>query len=322
MVSLAIKAAFQQSIALADAFRGRTAPNPPVGAAILDEGGGLIATGAHEFAGAPHAEVVAWRRCVALGRTADAHTLVVTLEPCNHHGRTPPCSELIAGTGIKRVWVGVRDPNPAVCGHGIEFLRSRGLQVSSLCELNDPDAKDLLFQCRYLLAPFKKHSRGDGPWVTVKRALNEMGSMIPQRGTKTFTSPASLTFAHGLRRRSNGILTGVGTILADWPEFTVRRVPDHPGVERVLFICHRTRPVPPDYIARAERSGFRVITVVNVHEPLVMADDLGVQEILVEAGPKLLSSVMAADVWDEQITIQCQSGLEDTISVEFRSPLN
>src|SRR4029079_2324066 len=132
-------------------------------------------------------------------------------------------------TSLKRVVYAVKDPNPKVAGGGAEALRSNGLEV-----LEHPTA-----EAADLIAPFCRLVRSGKPWVVVKQALSRAGSMVPPPGQKTFTSEGSLLLAHRLRKESDAIITGSGTILADDPLFTVRRVPDHPGKRRFLALLDR-----------------------------------------------------------------------------------
>ena len=220
------------------------APPPPTrrsAAPSLDDAGNLLAVEAHRKAGDLHAEARAIAACRAAGTIERIHTVVVTLEPCNHHGRTPPCAEAILSTPAREVWIAEADPNPRVEGGGGTRLAAAGLSVRYLAELDHPDTPRLAAEAERLVAPFVKWATTGLPFVTVKQALDETGSMIPPAGDrKTFTSEASLTLAHRMRRRADAILTGTGTILADRPEFTVRHLPDHPGKSRILAILDRT----------------------------------------------------------------------------------
>lgn len=202
---------------------GATSPNPPVGAAALDSEGKILALTAHQRAGELHAEAVLIEQCRRQNLLHLIDTLCITLEPCNHHGRTPPCTEAIIAAGIKRVALGARDPNPHVKGGGIERLKQAGIEVIS--GINEDE-------CRQLISSFAYAVQTGKPFVTLKRAFDPHGSMIPPPGQKVFTSPGSLRFAHRLRKKSDAILTGSGTILADNPLFTVREIPDFPGKRR------------------------------------------------------------------------------------------
>lgn len=301
MAPPAIVAAFAAAIEAAEATIGATAPNPPVGCAVLDRDGAILAVAAHPGAGQPHAEVMALRACAAAGRLAEAHALVVTLEPCNHHGRTPPCAGAIVAAGIGAVWVGIDDPNPRVAGGGIAALEAAGVRAHRMAEL--PEMAAQAAQCRALILPFATWARTGRPWVVVKRALDRTGSMIPPPGTKTFTSPASLRLAHLLRRQADAILTGIGTVLADAPEFTVRHVPDHPGKRRLLLVLDRHDRAPPAWRDAARRRGFDVAIAADIGAAIARAGAAGALTLLVEAGPTVTDAVLAVNLWDELVTI-------------------
>jgi len=291
--------AFRAAIAAAEAFAGATSPNPPVGCAILDANGEILACAAHEKAGLPHAEAEAIEACRHAGVTKRIHTLVLTLEPCNHHGRTPPCVDAILATPAQAVWIGARDPNPKVAGGGAARLAAQGLTVRFLDDLDPAVARS----ARRLIAPFRVWSESGRPWLTLKRAIAADGGMIPPAGLKTFTSPSSLVLAHALRRRADAIVIGAGCILADDPAFTVRHLPDHPGKRRTLAILDRRGRTPPAYISAAEARGFDVRLHTDIDAMLVELGDAGVVEALVEAGPTLLEAFLERDLWDEQVII-------------------
>ncbi|MGV8952032.1 MAG: bifunctional diaminohydroxyphosphoribosylaminopyrimidine deaminase/5-amino-6-(5-phosphoribosylamino)uracil reductase RibD [Cypionkella sp.] len=312
-----IAEAFAAALVAAAEFAGSTAPNPPVGCVVLDKSGRVLACAAHQRAGAPHAEALAIAQCDQAGTTAEIETIIVTLEPCNHTGRTPPCAEAILRTPARQVWIAIADPNPQVQGGGAARLIAAGLDVRFLTDLNHISAQDLLLRAKRLIAPFAKRALTGLPWVTVKQALTHAGSMIPETGRKTFTSPASLTFAHQLRKRADAILTGSGTVLADAPEFTIRRVPDFPNKHRHLVILDRRNRVPDAYLIAAAQRGFIASRQTDIATALRHLGDLGVQEVLVEAGPDLLKSIKEGGFWDEWVTIQ-QTDHDDQITTTVR----
>lgn len=200
----------QRALSLARQGEGRTRPNPAVGAVIVSAGN-IVGEGFHPQAGAPHAEIFALR---AAGPRAAGADLYVTLEPCCHTGRTPPCTEAVLAAGIRRVVVGTFDPNPLVAGRGCEQLRQAGLEVvTGVCETD----------CRYLIAPFAKHIRSRLPHVTLKAALTLDGQIATVSGqSQWITGPASREFAHQLRDRSDAIMVGIETVLADDPRLSTR----------------------------------------------------------------------------------------------------
>lgn len=307
----AVALAFRLALDAARAFVGATAPNPPVGCAILDASGNVLAVAAHQRAGTGHSEALAIAECRAKGLGRAIHTIVVTLEPCNHFGRTPPCSEAILSTTAKAVWIGAADPNPAVVGGGAERLRAAGLTVRSIGELDH----GLAGSARRLLGPFAKRARTGLPWVTVKQAVDGSGSMIPARGQKTFTSQDSLKLAHELRRRADAVLTGSGTILADAPEFTVRHVPDFVSRNRHLAILDRRGRVSTNYIDAATARGFRVLLPYSLADALHQLGEAGALEVLVEAGPLLTENVLVSPFWDEHVRITADKDGPDRVEV-------
>ena len=278
-------------------FRGATAPNPPVGAIGLSQTGEILSLKAHEKAGTGHAEAKVIEDCRARGILSKLDTLLITLEPCNHFGRTPPCTEAILKaakeSALKSVYYGVPDPNPQVTGQGAQRLKDAGLSVVNL---NDPEAIELL-------EPFSHWAIHRRPWVTLKTAYNAEGSMIPPLGQKTFSSPEALRLAHELRKNADAILTGSGTVLSDQPELTVRLVPDHPGKSRWLAVLDRRKRVPESWIEGRKRAGFQVYLGQDLDETLAFLGEKGVLEVLVEAGPLLTETFLSRSLWNHHVII-------------------
>jgi diaminohydroxyphosphoribosylaminopyrimidine deaminase / 5-amino-6-(5-phosphoribosylamino)uracil reductase len=287
------------TLALAEAqkFEGATAPNPPVGCVLLGIDGAVLSVAAHQKAGTLHAEALAIKQCNNPDRI---HTVVVTLEPCNHTGRTGPCTEAILSTSAKNVWIGMSDPNPHVAGGGADRLRNAGLHVQFL---NEADAPKLKKDLQRVIAPFTKRALYGLPWVTIKQAINTQGSMIPPTGQKTFTSQSSLILAHQLRRRSDAIITGSGTVLADDPHFTVRLVEDFVGKHRHLVLFDRRRRISQSYLDAATARGFKISFANDLLSTLKNLSEQGALEILVEAGPSLIQSFLESNLWDEHVLI-------------------
>ncbi|WPD23671.1 MAG: bifunctional diaminohydroxyphosphoribosylaminopyrimidine deaminase/5-amino-6-(5-phosphoribosylamino)uracil reductase RibD [Candidatus Electrothrix scaldis] len=191
---------------------GRTSPNPCVGAVIVrdDE---VIAQGYHRQAGTPHAEVNAIADAVEKGRDCAGATIYVTLEPCNHTGRTPPCTQAILAAGFSRVVIGMADPNPVASG-GADFLRSQGIEVT-LGVLEQ--------ECRQLNYPFLKHSVTGLPWVVMKAGMSLDGKISRRQGKGgVITGPDSKKKVHQLRDRLDALLIGSGTAFIDDPSLTTR----------------------------------------------------------------------------------------------------
>jgi diaminohydroxyphosphoribosylaminopyrimidine deaminase/5-amino-6-(5-phosphoribosylamino)uracil reductase len=189
---------------------GHTSPNPMVGAVVVKDGQ-VVGKGYHRKAGTPHAEIHALEDA---GGQAQSATLYVTLEPCNHHGRTPPCTRVIVGSGIGRVVVGCSDPNPRVIGGGIEYLRSQGIRV---------DEGMLEERCLRLNEPFIKHVTTGLPMVIAKMAASLDGKIGTHLGdSRWISNERSRRFVHKLRHSVDAILVGVGTVVADNPSLTTR----------------------------------------------------------------------------------------------------
>lgn len=319
----AIARGFQLALERAEAFAGATAPNPPVGCAALDRAGAVIACEAHHMAGAAHAEAAVIEACRRAGVLEQMHTLIVTLEPCNHTGRTPPCTEAILCTPARSVWIGVSDPNPEVAGGGATRLAKAGLAVSYIDRLPHRAASDLAHAARRLIGPFATRVRTGLPWLTLKQAIAADGGMIPPEGKKTFTSQQSLVLAHRLRRRADAIITGSGCVLADDPAFTVRRVADHPGKRRKLAILDRRGRTPGAYLDAARARGFDVLVRADLTSLLGELGKAGVLEALVEAGPTLLDAFLTGGFWHEHVIIRQSStpGLPDAVEVRTRAPI-
>lgn len=189
---------------------GRTSPNPCVGSVIVKDGK-IIGTGYHKKAGTPHAEIHALHQAGINSRGA---TLYVTLEPCSHTGRTPPCCEAITASGIRRVVMGMQDPNPLVQGAGERYLMNNGVSVTSgVLEQN----------CREINRPFIKHITTGLPWVVMKAGISLDGKITFQgRKTGWMTGPESFAAVHRLRDRFDAIMVGIGTVVIDDPSLTTR----------------------------------------------------------------------------------------------------
>lgn len=201
-----------RALAVAEAARGRTSPNPWVGAVLV------TATGTYEGAtappGGPHAEVAALSRCEEAGDRAKDATMYVTLEPCAHQGRTPPCVDAIVAEGVARVVVALSDPDPLVSGLGIAALEAAGVEVSVGVGADAAAAQ---------LAPYLKHRRTGRPWVVLKLAATLDGRIAAPDGTSRWiTGDAARRDAHAWRAASDAVLVGAGTVRADDPALTVR----------------------------------------------------------------------------------------------------
>ena len=191
-----------------------TSPNPMVGAIVLDRPGDLAGEGFHARAGEAHAEKVALDRA---GARARGGTLFVTLEPCSHYGRTPPCADAVIAAGVRRVVIAIEDPDPRVTGAGIARLRAAGIEVEVGLEAES---------ARQLNRFYVKHRTTGLPWVTVKFSSSLDGRISTVSGeSRWITGEAARQEGHRLRQRHDAILVGAGTVVADDPELT-NRLPD------------------------------------------------------------------------------------------------
>jgi diaminohydroxyphosphoribosylaminopyrimidine deaminase/5-amino-6-(5-phosphoribosylamino)uracil reductase len=222
----------KKTLRLAKKGLGSTSPNPLVGALVVKDRK-IISSGYHKKAGAPHAEIEALSKA---GKRAKGGTLYVNLEPCNHYGRTPPCTKAILKSSVKKVVVGMVDPNPHVTGGGCEFLSSHGVKVK--CNVLEEE-------CKRLNEVYIKYITKHKPFVILKGALTLDGWIATQTGnSKWITCEKSRKFVHSLRKRVDAILVGVETVIVDNPFLT------------------------PYLIGRSTRDPFRVIVDTNLRIPL------------------------------------------------------
>ena len=270
-------------------------PNPRVGALVLHPNGTVVGRGVHQGPGEPHAEVTA---LIQAGSAAAGGTLVVNLEPCNHHGRNPPCTEAIIEAGISRVIVAVMDPDPNVNGKGIARLQQAGLEV--VVGVLEAEAEKL--------DPGYFHHRRTGlPRVTLKAALTMDGAVAARdRSSRWITSPEARRDGHELRAEADAVMIGAGTLISDNPALTVRL---EGGSDRrpIPIVIGGNRPLPPD-AKLFERPAIvfspdpcevaaEVIVLpgragVDLEKALVMLGERGILDVLVEGGPSLARSLL------------------------------
>lgn len=231
MASEAEVAAMRRAVELSTRGLGTTKPNPVVGCVLLDpDGWSTVGEGWHQRAGGPHAEVAALAEA---GPRARAATAVVTLEPCAHHGRTPPCTDALVAAGIRRVVVAVRDPHPVAAG-GVDMLRAAGVDVEVGVLAAEAEAANV----RWLSV-----LRRGRPYVTWKYAASLDGRVAAADGTSRWiTSPQARADAHRLRAGADAVVVGVGTVLADDPQLTVRQVEPVVRPLRVVVDTHGRTP--------------------------------------------------------------------------------
>src|SRR5919109_880548 len=205
----------RRALALAEGGRGRVSPNPLVGALVVHDGE-PIGEGFHERLGGPHAEVAALEDCRARGNDPAGATLYVTLEPCAHHGRQPPCTGAILAAGVARVVIASEDPSEKAGGRGPGILRDEGVDVG-FADGEEAAAARLLNQ------PFRKHARTGRPLVTFKAAASLDGRVATASGDSRWISgAASRQLVHRWRAESDAVAVGIGTALADDPLLTAR----------------------------------------------------------------------------------------------------
>jgi diaminohydroxyphosphoribosylaminopyrimidine deaminase/5-amino-6-(5-phosphoribosylamino)uracil reductase len=251
---------------------GRTSPNPAVGAVIV-RAGRVIAAGYHKKAGEPHAEVEALK--AMSGKVLKNDTLYVTLEPCNHFGKTQPCTQAILQAGIKKLVIGMRDPNPRVKGGGIAFLKSKGVNVK---------VGVLEAECRRLNEAFVKFITTGRPFVMAKSALTLDGWSAAANGDSQWVSnELSRGFAHGLRDQADAIMVGVGTVLKDDPALTTR-LARKKGRDPIRIILDTQFRIPETAKVLNPDSSAKTIVVIG--------DQTVINKVKIEALAKLNAEVL------------------------------
>lgn len=301
---------------LAASAKGKTNPNPIVGAVIVKDGV-IAGTGIHRKAGEPHAEVHAFKMA---GEYAKDATLYVTLEPCSHYGKTPPCANLVKESGVKRVVVAMEDPNPEVAGRGISLLRNAGIEV---------DVGILEKEAQRLNERFIHNMTTGRPFVLSKYAMTLDGKLATHTGhSKWITGEQSRHSVHLLRNEVDAILVGIGTVLADNPSLTTRlpegggenpiriildselRVPLEANVVQVeeaktVIVTHENASL--EKIASLSEMGIEFIMVPKTNEGLdleIMMDELykkGITDILLEGGSEVNASFLRAGLIDKYL---------------------
>ena len=302
-----------RALALAGLARGRTSPNPLVGAVVVAPSGVIVGSGYHQRAGEPHAEVHALREA---GPKAKGATLFCTLEPCAHHGRTPPCAHRIVEAGVARVVAAVEDPNPLVAGRGFAHLRQHGVTV---------DVGERRGEAERLNRPFFTAMRLGRPWVIAKIALSVEAAVATAGGGRVPLSSAPANrLSQSLRAEVDAIAVGSGTVLTDDPALTCREVFRARPLVRVIF-DRRLRTPPGARIWRtlaegpvlvvtdpphAETESARLRTLESVGAEVVSVPDgtpagvlrhlggRGLRSLLLEGGVALHRSALAAQVVD------------------------
>ena len=304
-----------EALALAHGAIGLSEPNPRVGCVIVAADGRVIGRGHTQQAGGAHAEVMALRDAQARGEAVRGATIYVTLEPCSHHGRTPPCCDALIEAGIARVVMALQDPNPLVAGQGEARLRAAGIAVESGALADEARELNIGF--------FSRMQRGR-PWVRLKAAVSLDGRTALNNGASQWiTGPAARADGHAYRKRAGAVLTGVGTVLEDDPRLDVRLVETALQPLRVIVDSRLDTPptarildapgsvllyaATPDAQRRAalEARGAQIALVPGPNAKVdlsAMLADLaarGINELHVEAGHKLNGSFVREGLVDE-----------------------
>lgn len=302
----------RRALTLARRGVGKTSPNPAVGCVIVKDGA-VVGEGWHKKAGTPHAEIHALRQAAEKSHGADVY---VTLEPCSHFGKTPPCADALIAAGVAKVFVGMVDPNPKVCGQGVAKLRAAGIEVVvPLLEEN----------CRLLNESFIKHITTGLPFVTLKIAMTIDGKIATSNmDSKWITGERSRAYVHRLRSELDAIMVGVGTILIDDPLLTSRiakgkdplrivvdstlRIPVHAQVmsnnsPAKTFIA--TISDDKHKMSRLEAVGAEILVCSNEHGRVNLCNLLlelgrrGIQSVLLEGGAELAGEALRLGLVDK-----------------------
>ena len=304
----------KRALTLARKGIGKTSPNPAVGCVIV-KNGVIVGEGWHKKAGGPHAEIHALTMAGAAARGSDVY---VTLEPCCHSGKTPPCSDALIQAGVRRVVAGMHDPNPRVSGGGLAALEQAGIETS--CGLLEQ-------ACRAINLPFLKHITTGRPYVTYKCAMTLDGNIATITGESRWIScEESRTYVHRMRARMDAVMVGVDTVIADNPQLTVRHVRGRNPLRVIVDTRLRTpesvlvlsRPLSSKTIIATTESNPRVhlrylkqgatILVCDEFDGRVSMMDLlqklgttGVQSLLLEGGSRLAGDMLQHGLIDELV---------------------
>ncbi len=320
-----------RALALTDRGRDTCTPNPGVGCVIVKEGR-VIAEGWHERAGEPHAEA---RALANAKESVEGATVYLSLEPCSHHGRTPPCADALIAAKVKRVVAALEDPNPIVKGQGAARLRAAGITI---------DMGLMAVEALEAHRGFVWRMTRGRPWMRIKAASSLDGRVALANGeSQWITGEAARRDVHVLRARSCAMLTGIGTVLRDDPELTVRHVPCTRQPKRVVIDSRLDMPLnakilmgdPPIIMTISEDSGRRkaleargveVVTVPRDGEKTDLAAvarilaQRGFNEVTVETGGKLMGSLVRTGVVDELVIYYAPLILGDKAQALFALP--
>jgi diaminohydroxyphosphoribosylaminopyrimidine deaminase/5-amino-6-(5-phosphoribosylamino)uracil reductase len=309
-----------KALKLAEKGIGSVEPNPAVGALLVKDGK-IIGKGYYKKFGCPHAEINAIEDCKRKGSDPSGSVLYVTLEPCSHHGKTPPCTEAVIQAGISKVFIACIDPSEHAGGAGVELLQKAGINVhTGLCE----------HQARLLNAPFIKFAKTKEPWVIVKWAQTIDGKLAhaDQRSNRWISNETSRKQAHHLRRRAQAVLVGINTVLTDDPLLTPRpprgrkparivldtylRTPLNSQLIKTakkfplyLVTTRKTIEQKAELIEKLRKKGAQVIHIASHGDKLDLKSlleklaELNISQLLVEGGSKVIASFLKANLADE-----------------------
>jgi diaminohydroxyphosphoribosylaminopyrimidine deaminase/5-amino-6-(5-phosphoribosylamino)uracil reductase len=324
----------RRALLLAEKGLFTTDPNPRVGC-VLVRAGEIVGEGWHAVAGGPHAEIVALQQA---GASAQGATAYVTLEPCCHHGKTPPCSDALIAAGVTRVIVAMEDPNPLVAGQGLQQLQQAGIDTASGL---------LAVQAEALNPGFVQRMRIGRPYIRCKLAMSLDGRTAMASGeSQWITGPAAREDVHRLRARSSAIMSGIGTVLKDDPSLTVRL---EGGIEvkqplRIVLDPHLSTPENARFLQqqgeslivtacteeavqeRLRQAGAEVVCLPNGNDAVdlvalmgVLAER-GINEILMETGAILSGALLHAGIIDELIVYMAPKLMGDKARGLFHTP--
>lgn len=289
----------RRALQLAANGAGYVSPNPMVGAVIVAADGRIIGEGWHRKYGGPHAEVQAFRSV----SQDDEHllhdsTVYVTLEPCSHYGKTPPCAKLIVDKGVRRVVVGCGDPNPKVSGRGIEMIRQAGIEITE---------NVLRDECAALNKRFMTAHTLHRPWIQLKWAEDAQGNMarrnpdytpgsaMPEYLPMRISGPVGMVLMHGQRAMVDAIMAGTNTLLSDNPSLTTRLWPGH-SPRPVIFRSSRL----PDSLKIWNRDPIILDPAVPLEQNMhLLFSEHGITSLMVEGGRTLLDSFIEKNLFDE-----------------------
>lgn len=303
----------ERACELAERAIGSTSPNPPVGA-VLERHGAVVGEGFHHRAGEPHAEANALHEA---GQRARGATLYVSLEPCNHTGRTPPCAPAIIAAGVARVLIGARDPNPRTAGAGIAALQAAGIRVEEAH----------LMRARALVERFAIAVTLGRPFVTLKMAASVDGYIASKPGSQEWlTGEASRAYVREQRIAHDAVLVGAQTVREDNPRLTVRpmhhRQRDYvrvvacgsgtvdparvvfarePGYARTIVLAPgglRRKMMELERLADVQYAGANDVGQLDLHAALAALHTNGIQSVLCEGGPRLAAALLASGLVD------------------------